>query len=58
MQAANDCKPLDVNDLITDFPRFNQLFQVYEHHCIFGLHSMQTLDEAMSSAEFNAYIKV
>ena len=58
-QAADDCKPLNVDDLISNFPQeFSQLFEPYEHHCIFEVQNLQALDDAMNNTEFNSYIKV
>ena len=51
-------RPLDVNDLITYFPQFSQLFEPYENHCIFEQQNLQALNNAMNNADFNAYIKV
>ncbi|XP_065890032.1 pleckstrin homology domain-containing family G member 5-like isoform X2 [Dysidea avara] len=56
-QAASSGKPLDVEDLVRNFPQFNEMFEVYERHCIFERQNLQALDEAMNNVDFKTYIK-
>ena len=47
-----------MEDLVRNFPQFNEMFEVYERHCIFERQNLQALDEAMNNVDFKTYIKV
>ena len=47
-----------MEDVVSNFPQFNEMFEVYERHCIFERQNLQALNEAMNNADFKTYIKV